>query len=150
MDSYFGRDNSHLRYSDLTTSSVRLRVSEDTTVDTELIHAAEKVSYLALGGLSELTAVAPMVPPTVTNVLRDGGAVSPDTLDSLTVTFDQGVMVAPSHLALRNDSTGGTLVDLTGMTMSYDAVSRTAVWDLSGVSDVEAVSYTHLTLPTKA
>ena len=45
-----GGDNAHLRYQNLTKVSVEVIVEEDTTSDTELVHGAESVAYLAIGG----------------------------------------------------------------------------------------------------
>jgi hypothetical protein len=51
-----GADSSHLRSQGLTTTSVQVKVEEDTTVDTEVTHTSEVVSYLLLGGSGTLTA----------------------------------------------------------------------------------------------
>ncbi len=49
MNSFHGYDNSHLRYQNLGVGSIDLKIEEDTTRDTEILHAApESVSYLAV------------------------------------------------------------------------------------------------------
>lgn len=51
-----GADNSGLRYQNLTTTGVQVKVEEDTTFDSEVGHTSEVVSYLALQGDGTLTA----------------------------------------------------------------------------------------------
>ena len=142
LDTYVGVDNSHLRYGNLSEDNVQLQVGEDTTSDTELVHVAEKVGYLAIGGIGRLTANAPLTPPIVTSVVRDGEADTHDTLDTLAITWDQSVNVAAVDLTLRNDSAGGTLVNLTGIAFQYDGLTRTATWDFAGVSGIVPAYYT--------
>jgi endoglucanase len=50
IDTYAGGDPAVLRYQNLGTGSVQLKVQEDQTLDAEVFHAPENVSYLALGG----------------------------------------------------------------------------------------------------
>ena len=142
LDTYVGVDNSHLRYGNLSEDNVQLQVGEDTTSDTELVHVAEKVGYLAIGGIGRLTANAPLTPPIVTSVVRDGGADTHDTLDTLAITWNQSVNVAAVDLTLRNDSAGGTLINLTGVAFQYDGLTRTATWDFAGVSGIVPAYYT--------
>ena len=61
LTSYNGIDNAHVRYTNLTTTSVQLKIGEDTTADTETGHAEESVAYLAIGGEGRLTALVPQV-----------------------------------------------------------------------------------------
>ena len=72
LASYNGYDNSHLRFKDNTAYGVNVKVEEDTTFDSELGHAAEEVSYIAIDGQGMLTALDPQIPVgevgTVTNL----------------------------------------------------------------------------------
>jgi len=47
--SYFGSDSCHLRYANLSSSSVQVKIEEDTTNDNETSHVNEDVNYLAIG-----------------------------------------------------------------------------------------------------
>ena len=95
LATYYGYDNSHLRYENLTPAGVQIKVTEDTTADTELNHnSAEAASYFVLGmgeaGSSAspglLSAVTPKIPPHVTAFVRDDGDDKYDTvLESLAV-----------------------------------------------------------------
>ena len=55
LSTHEGSDPTGLRYDSLTGSSVYVRAEEDTTLDEELSHAEEAVSYLALGDAGLLT-----------------------------------------------------------------------------------------------
>ena len=57
ITAYDGADASHLRYdsSSLTAAAISIMVEEDTTVDTEVAHTTETVSYLAIEGDGLLT-----------------------------------------------------------------------------------------------
>ena len=144
MSSYNGQDNANLRYTNLTTIGVQVRAGEDTTVDTELIHGGESVSYFAIGGSGsgQITAVMPQIPPRVTSIVRDYGDDAYDELDTLQYTFDEEVTITSSALQLTNDSAGGTAVSLSGVSFSYDAGSLTASWDFSGLTPLPAAWYT--------
>jgi hypothetical protein len=56
---YNGSDNSSLRYQSLTTTTVQVKVEEDTTYDAETKHMTEVVHYLAIQGSGTLTDTAP-------------------------------------------------------------------------------------------
>jgi len=58
LASYHGVDNSHLRFEELGTSRVSVKLEEDTTLDEEMSHTYEDMAYLAIGGEGPLTAVA--------------------------------------------------------------------------------------------
>ena len=55
LASYDNSDNAHVRYADLLTGGVRLKVEEDTTYDSETSHGSEEVAYLAIQGTGSLT-----------------------------------------------------------------------------------------------
>jgi serralysin len=62
LASYLGADNSHARYRDLGSTSVRFKVEEDTTYDPDIIHYQQEViDYLVFGGDGVLEA-APQAP----------------------------------------------------------------------------------------
>ena len=84
-------------------------------------------------------------PPRVTSVVVNRGAKTHDVLDSLAVTFDQGVVVSAADFSLQNDSAGGAPVDLSQASFSYDATLRTGTWDLQGLVSV-APGYHTVTL----
>ncbi len=56
MATYDGGNNAALRYRNLGSTSVQVRVEEDTTLDTEVAHTSEVVSYLVLGTNGQLSA----------------------------------------------------------------------------------------------
>lgn len=56
ISNYVGGDGSHLRYRNLTSDSVQVKVEEDTTHDGETKHTSEVVDYLAVPGSGDLTA----------------------------------------------------------------------------------------------
>ena len=151
LATYYGYDNSHLRYENLTPAGVQIKVTEDTTADTELNHnSAEAASYFVLGmgeagssgspGL--LSAVTPKIPPHVTAFVRDDGDETYDSLETIQFTFDKDVIVATGALELKNESAGGTIVNLTGSMFHYDDDEHTARWDFSGMSPLPAARYT--------
>lgn len=53
---YTGSDPSYLRYQNLLTDSVQVKIEEDTTLDSEINHATEVVNYLAIQGNGLLSA----------------------------------------------------------------------------------------------
>ena len=79
--------------------------------------------------------------PTVAQVIRDSGNETPDSLETLAFTFDEEVNVDASALLLRNDTAGGTPVDLAAVVFTYESVTLTATWDFSGVTGVEPAFY---------
>ncbi len=142
LTSYYGSDNAHVRYSDLTGTGVRLKIGEDTTRDEELLHGAESVAYLAIGGEGLFTANVPRSPPQVATVKRNHGEDQFATLDTLSFIFDMNVSVAVTDLTFVNNESDGTPVNLTGVTMTYDAGTATALWDFTAVSGMETGVYT--------
>ncbi|MFK8186436.1 MAG: SdrD B-like domain-containing protein [Phormidesmis sp.] len=58
LSTYNGLDATGIRYQNLSTGSVQLRVEEDTTLDEETTHAAENIDFLAFGGTGLLTGEA--------------------------------------------------------------------------------------------
>ena len=58
LASYHGVDNSHLRFQELETSHVTIKIEEDTSLDAEMSHTYEDISFLAIGGEGSLTASA--------------------------------------------------------------------------------------------
>ena len=75
----------------------------------------------------------------VTSFARDeGGAIEtlarPDLLNQVAVEFSADVSISADDLVIRNDTLGGTLVDTSGLTFSYDASTQTATWDFSSLT----------------
>lgn len=78
-----------------------------------------------------------IVRPEVTSFQRDSTATEdqyrlsrPDLIENLTVDFNVDVEVQAADLILRNDSED-SLVDLSGATFTYNAVTHRAHWDLT-------------------
>ena len=73
--------------------------------------------------------------PTVgTVVINDSGGQAlsrPDLFNSFAVSFDTDVSVSVDDLAVRNDTLGGSAVDLSNLVFDYNATTRTATWDFS-------------------
>jgi hypothetical protein len=61
LSTYDSPDNASVRYSDLTSSSVNLKIDEDESFDAEVAHTTEAVSYLAIEGEGTLTAQVPQL-----------------------------------------------------------------------------------------
>jgi len=142
LATYYGRDNAHLSYGNLTTSSAQIKITEDTTTDTEIDHhVAESVAYLAIGGTGILTG-RPQFPPQVAAFLRDGGGDTYDLLGTIQYTFNEDVTVTANALQLANATDISNPIDLASIGFSYDANSRTATWDFSSLSRLEAAWYT--------
>ena len=55
MATYDGRDNAHLRYTNLTATGAQVKIEEDTTLDSEVVHSTEIVVYLVIEGQGVLT-----------------------------------------------------------------------------------------------
>ena len=58
LSSYNGSDPSGLRYNNLGSSQVKIKVEEDTSLDNEIVHKNEMVDFLAIAGMGELIAMA--------------------------------------------------------------------------------------------
>jgi serralysin len=56
IGTYDGADNSGLRYTNLTTAGVQIKIEEDTTLDSETGHTTEVVHFLTIEGDGTLTA----------------------------------------------------------------------------------------------
>lgn len=87
-------------------------------------------------GAFELGGIAPLHFPVVDSVSHDEGGdlARPDLLGTFAVSFDVDVGVNADDLMIRNDTLGGTVVDSSGVTLEYDAGSRTATWDFSSLT----------------
>ena len=143
LTTYHGSDNAHLRYANLDKSGVRFKIGEDTTQDTEIFHGnAESVAYLAIAGDGIITAVLPTTAPMVDALVRNGGAVQYNRLDTVSIIFDQHVIVDGDGLMLRNASTDGTTVDLSGYQFNYDSATSAATWNLIDVAGITPAWYT--------
>ena len=83
----------------------------------------------------QVTEPVEVVPPLVTSFVRDEGGVlaRPDLLDTFSVSFNVAVNVSADDLIIRNDTTGGTLVDTSGLTVDFDVLTNTATWDFSSL-----------------
>jgi len=80
--------------------------------------------------------VQPVAPPIVTSFTRDEGGVleRPDLLSTFAVTFDGAVNISVDDLIIRNDTLGGTVVDTSGLTLTYNDTTNTAVWDFGSLT----------------
>ena len=143
LTSYYGTNSANLRFANLTSGNVQLKVEEDTTLDAETAHGiGESITYLAIGGSGLITAVSLPIPPQVTAFVRDDAADTYDSLETLQYTFDKDVTITNDALQLTNDSNGGTAVDLNGAAFDYDSDSQTATWNLAGITPLPAAWYT--------
>ena len=88
-----------------------------------------------------------IVAPQVVSTIRDGGSISrPDLWTTFAVQFNSDVDVSAAAFSLVNDSEGGTSVDLSGITLSYDTSTSTATWDLSSLSTPLDAAFYSVTL----
>ena len=88
-----------------------------------------------------------IVAPQVVSTIRDDGSISrPDLWTTFAVQFNSDVDVSAAAFSLVNDSEGGTSVDLSGITLSYDASTSTATWDLSSLSTPLDAAFYSVTL----
>jgi hypothetical protein len=141
LSTYDNGDNAHLRYQNLLATGVQLKVEEDTTYDSETLHTTEAATFLAIAGEGLLTAAFSLSPPTIIAFEQNGPSGVSNTLESLSYTFDNDVVVTIDDLTLRNISTGGAAVDLTGIGFNYDSATRQATWDFTSVSAIGGSSY---------
>ena len=142
LATYYGQDSAHLSYGNLMPDSVQIKITEDTTTDIETMHqTAEAVAYLAIGGSGVLTARS-QFPPRVAMFIRDGGGDRYDRLEVMQYTFNEDVTVTVDALQLAHVEKISKLIELTDVTFFYDTNSRTATWDFSRVSRLEAGYYT--------
>ena len=58
LSSYVGADPAGLRYRNLGSSQVQMKVEEDTSLDSEIGHVDESVDFLAIAGTGNLSAVS--------------------------------------------------------------------------------------------
>ena len=92
MASYQGSNNAAIRYNNLTATGVELKVEEDTTLDSEVNHFDEEVSYVALGSDGMLVGFpidAVDVPPTAAFTYSCNGFSC--TFDGRSSSDDQAV-----------------------------------------------------------
>ena len=91
--------------------------------------------------------VSAAVAPQVVSVIRDNGSIArPGEWSTIDVEFSAGVDLTADSLVLRNDTEGGALVDLSGITFSHVAGSSTATWDLSSLNASLDAAYYSVTL----
>jgi RHS repeat-associated protein len=64
ITTYIGWDTAYLRYQNLVSGSVQIKIEEDTTYDSEVSHGKEDIAYLAIEGSGVLTGT--MASPVVT------------------------------------------------------------------------------------
>ena len=85
------------------------------------------------------------IPPTVVSAtINEGGVLTrPDLLNTLTVVFDQNVVVPAQALTLLQPAGSRLPVDLTGVGFSYDGVTSTAVWDFTALDPLKAGFYSY-------
>ena len=55
LNSYTGSNNAHVRYQNVSSGSVELKIGEDISHDTEINHSGESVAYVAIAGSGPLT-----------------------------------------------------------------------------------------------
>jgi hypothetical protein len=62
LASFDGPDSSGLRYQNLNSNNVQIKVEEDTSLDDEINHTSEDIAYLAVEGSGSLSAKVPTLP----------------------------------------------------------------------------------------
>lgn len=92
LASYQGSDSAHIRYANLDTAGVQLRIGEDTTNDEEIQHTLESVAYLAFSGAGMITAT-----PSSQHVM----ATISSNITATNTVFSEQNSVVPSDI---NDS----------------------------------------------
>ena len=55
-------------------------------------------------------------------------------MNQVAVEFSADVSISADDLVVRNDTLGGSLVDTSGLSFSYDASTQTATWDFSSLT----------------
>ncbi|MCA9196079.1 MAG: tandem-95 repeat protein, partial [Planctomycetales bacterium] len=88
-------------------------------------------------------------PPVVTNFVRNDGNDRFNTLTSISITFSEDVSgsLAASDLVI-TPAGGGAAVDTSSATVAWDANTRTARWNLSGINF--PTGFYNVTLPSGA
>jgi len=141
LSTYVNADNAHVRYTNSLASGVQLKVEEDTTWDSEVGHSAEAIAFFAIDGEGLLTAASSVSPPKVIAFEQNGPSGPSNTLDTLSYTFDEEVVVTVDDLTLMDMSAGGAVVDLTGINFNYDPATNQATWYFDNVAAIYAHSY---------
>ena len=82
-------------------------------------------------------------PPVVSSFVRDEGGVLelPDLLSTISVVFDVDVSISSDALEIRNDTLGGSAVDVSNLIFDYDTLTQTATWDFRNLT-LDSAFYT--------
>ena len=82
LATYDGPDPARLRYQNLNSNDVEIKIEEDTTLDSETDHTTEQVSFLALegAGLLEAQAIPLLGEMDLTVAEGDAGTIENDSL----------------------------------------------------------------------
>ena len=83
MQSYNGADPAGVRYKNLTTSEVKVRVEEEKSADTETLHANEDIGYLLLAE----------IPPVTSAWTKQFGTTESDSVSAIAVNSSNQVIV---------------------------------------------------------
>ena len=147
ISSYRGPDPASLRTTEISSGGFKAFVAEEQSTDAELGHITESINFLALdssSGSLDGIVFTDKTAPTISGVSSSTADGSYKEGDSITVNvaFTEAVTV---------DTTNGTPT----LELETGTTDRTATYASgSGTKTLAftytAVSYTHLTLPTKA
>ena len=94
MQSYNGADPAGVRYKNLTTSEVKVRVEEEKSADTETLHANEDIGYLLLAEIPPVTSAWTKQFGT----LDEDGTASADEANDVVTDGNDNVIVVGSTL----------------------------------------------------
>ncbi|HBE03889.1 MAG TPA: hypothetical protein DC049_15650 [Spirochaetia bacterium] len=103
MQTYNGGDTCALRYNNLNSADVQLKVEEEISLDSEVSHAGETIAYMSINGAGDLQASASTVEP-------------PETLLSIAATTEDTAITAAVKENTQKTSAGigvrSPLIDL--------------------------------------
>ncbi|WP_052055847.1 calcium-binding protein [Myxosarcina sp. GI1] len=116
LSSYDGPDPAGVRYRNLATNSIELKIEEDTSYDSETSHTTENVSFMALEGEGVITGEA-LATDVVPQVFGETGGIE-FTGNSLTVelmnSYDNPVVFLQPMFADSRESVAMRLNNITG------------------------------------
>jgi len=102
------------------------------TVEVTFPDSGGRVSSMILN--VEAVQSAPTVGSIVINDSSSQALDRPDLFNTFAVSFDIDVSVSVNDLEIRNDTLNGSVVDLSGLTFSYDAPTHTATWSFNNLT----------------
>ena len=108
------------------------------------------VSQVAAVKLRVLVTVASPVSSVVSEITTSDAGCASRTIVNVSVVPDSSTSVEPSNSSTVNPATSSSVVDTETVRSATASKSSSELASSTAIVIVEAVSYTHLTLPTKA